>query len=201
MKGKILDFNIQNSSGIISAEDGNRYNFITKEWRSDKSPAVNQTVDFSIEGENATAIYLEQNNILEQAGNLNSIVKNNDTIDFFLRAYRNYVNFQGRDTRQQYWMFYLFYMIAYIVLSVIDAVIGTGGILGGIFALGSLLPSIAIATRRLHDTNRSGWWQLLVLIPLIGAIVLIIFLAQKGTMGDNKFGKDPLNTGNEDGIQ
>lgn len=201
MKGKILDFNIQNSSGIISAEDGNRYNFITKEWRSDKSPAVNQTVDFSIEGENATAIYLEQNNILEQAGNLNSIVKNNDTIDFFLRAYRNYVNFQGRDTRQQYWMFYLFYMIAYIVLSVIDAVIGTGGILGGIFALGSLLPSIAIATRRLHDTNRSGWWQLLVLIPLIGAIVLIIFLAQKGTIGDNKFGKDPLNTGNEDGIQ
>ncbi len=200
MKGKILDFSIQNSSGIISAEDGNRYNFSTKEWKSDKSPTVNQSVDFSIDGENATAIYLEQTNLLEQANSLNDIVKNNDKIDFFLRAYRNYVNFEGRDTRQQYWMFYLFYIIAYIILSILDNIIGTGGVLGGIFALGTLLPGIAITTRRLHDIGKSGWWQLLVLIPLVGAIVLIIFLAKKGMMGDNQFGKDPLNNSENNGL-
>lgn len=61
MKGKILDFNIQSSSGVISADDGNRYNFSTSEWKSDKSPAVNQVVDFAINGENATAIYLDKN--------------------------------------------------------------------------------------------------------------------------------------------
>ena len=59
MKGKILGFNIQSSSGVISADDGQRYNFTTTEWKSDKSPAVNQIVDFVIDGENATGIYLE----------------------------------------------------------------------------------------------------------------------------------------------
>ena len=114
-------------------------------------------------------------------------------MEFFIRAYKNYANFNGRDTRQQFWMFYLFYMIAYIVLSVIDAVIGTGGLLGGIFALATLVPSIAIATRRLHDIGKSGWWQLLGLIPLIGAIVLIVFFAKQGIIGDNQFGNDPKN--------
>ena len=115
----------------------------------------------------------------------------------------NYANFNGRDTRQQYWMFNLFYMIANIVLSVIDAVIGTdgviggflvGGLLGGIFAFATFVPSIAITTRRLHDIGKSGWWQLLILIPLIGVIVLIVFFVKQGTIGDNKFGKDPRNS-------
>ncbi len=61
MKGKILDFNIQNSTGIISGDDGQRYNFITAEWKSDKSPVANQIVDFSVDGENATGIYLDKN--------------------------------------------------------------------------------------------------------------------------------------------
>jgi hypothetical protein len=59
MKGKILDFNIQNSSGVISGDDGNRYNFSSSEWKSDKSPTANQIVDFAIDGENATGIYVE----------------------------------------------------------------------------------------------------------------------------------------------
>jgi TM2 domain-containing membrane protein YozV len=61
MKGKILDYSIQNGSGIISANDGNRYNFSNSEWKSDKSPSVNQIVDFSIDGENAIGVYLEAN--------------------------------------------------------------------------------------------------------------------------------------------
>lgn len=113
-------------------------------------------------------------------------------MEHFMDAYKQYANFKGRANREKYWMFFLFYILAYIALSIVDAVIGTGGLLGGVFALGSLVPSLAIAARRLHDTDKSGWWQLLVLIPLIGAIVLIVFYASKGTVGENKFGADPL---------
>lgn len=112
-------------------------------------------------------------------------------MEFFIRAYKNYANFNGRDTRQQYWMFYLFYIIVYIVLSVIDSVVGADGLLGGIFALATLIPSIAIGTRRLHDIGKSGWWQLILLVPLIGAIILIVFFAKQGMIGDNQFGNDP----------
>lgn len=113
-------------------------------------------------------------------------------MEFFLRAYKNYANFQGRDTRRQYWMFCLFFVVAYIVLLIIGSVTGTGRIFGLLFVLASLIPSIAIAVRRLHDIDKSGWWYLINLIPLIGGIVLIVFLASKGTVGDNKFGSDPL---------
>ena len=112
-------------------------------------------------------------------------------MEFFIRAYQNYANFSGRDTRQQYWMFYLFYVIASIILSIIDNVIGTDGLLGGLFALATLVPSLAIGARRLHDIGKSGWWQLIILIPLIGVIVLIVFLVKQGMMGDNQFGNDP----------
>jgi len=115
-------------------------------------------------------------------------------MEFFTRAYKNYANFSGRDTRQEYWMFYLFYMIAYIVLAVIDGILGTGGLLGGLFALGSLVPSVAIAARRLHDIDKSGWWQLILLIPIIGVIVLIVFLATKGNEGANRFGPARVST-------
>jgi len=116
-------------------------------------------------------------------------------MEFFLRAYKNYANFQGRDTRQEYWMFYVFYVITYIGLLVIDIVIFGTIALSGLFALASIVPSFAIATRRLHDVDKSGWWQLILLIPLIGPIVLIIFLAKKGTFGANRFGGDMSNTG------
>jgi uncharacterized membrane protein YhaH (DUF805 family) len=113
-------------------------------------------------------------------------------MDYFLDAYREYANFQGRASRQQYWMFYLFYMIAYILLFMLDVMIGTTGLLSGLFALGSFIPSIAIAARRLHDTNRTGWWQLLLLVPIIGGLVLLFFLVSKGTEGENRFGFSPL---------
>ena len=117
-------------------------------------------------------------------------------MDFFIDAYRHYADFNGRANREKYWMFYLFYIIFYVGLLVIDRFLGTGGLLGGLFALGSFVPSIAIGARRLHDIGKSGWWQLLVLIPLIGAIILLIWFVLKGTDGDNQFGPDPLNITN-----
>lgn len=114
-------------------------------------------------------------------------------MEFFIDAYKQYANFQGRANRQKYWMFYLFYMLIILILSIVEIMIGLPDVLSGLFALVSLIPGIAITTRRLHDIDKSGWWQLLILIPLIGAIILIIFLIKEGTMGENRFGQDPLN--------
>ncbi|PIP79125.1 MAG: hypothetical protein COW84_10125 [Gammaproteobacteria bacterium CG22_combo_CG10-13_8_21_14_all_40_8] len=97
---------------------------------------------------------------------------------FFLDALNKYADFTGKTNRQQYWIFILFYIIIYIGLLVVDNVLGTY-LLSLIFALGMLVPSISIATRRLHDTNRSGWWQLIALVPLVGIVVLMVFLAQE----------------------
>lgn len=89
-------------------------------------------------------------------------------------CFTKYADFNGTASRSEYWWFVLFIVVASMVLSML------GSILSGLFALGTLIPSIAAATRRLHDTQRSGWWQLIVLVPLVGWIVLIVFLAQEG---------------------
>ena len=110
-------------------------------------------------------------------------------MEYFLGAFSKYADFSGRARRKEYWMYYLFYMIFYISLSIIDGVIGTI-FLSAIFSLVMLVPSISIATRRLHDTGRSGWWQLIALIPLIGLIILIVFLVQD-SQDENPYGVAP----------
>ena len=116
---------------------------------------------------------------------------------WYLEALKKYAVFNGRARRKEYWYFLLFNIIISIVLAVIDAVIGTFstevgiGLLGGIFGLALLIPSIAVGVRRLHDTDRSGWWWLLYLIPLIGGIVLLVFLVQDSTPGENRYGSNP----------
>ena len=108
-------------------------------------------------------------------------------------GFSNYVNFSGRACRSEYWYWILFIVIAEIVTSIIDAVLGIQ-LVTSIFGLVTLLPSIAVAIRRLHDLDRTGWWILLSLIPLIGWIVLLIWYVTKGTDGPNRFGPDPLAT-------
>lgn len=110
-------------------------------------------------------------------------------MEYFTDALKQYANFTGRATRKQYWMFILFYVIFYIAAVVVDAILGIMAVTT-IYILGLLVPSIAIAARRLHDTGRTGWWQLLLLIPLIGAIVLLVFLVQDSGP-DNQHGPNP----------
>lgn len=111
-------------------------------------------------------------------------------MNWFLKVIQNYVGFSGRARRKEYWMFYLFYVIFYIVAAILDGVVGTF-VFTLIYSLGLFLPSLAVLVRRLHDTNRSGWWVLLLLLPIIGAIVIFIFTLLEGTKGDNNFGSDP----------
>jgi uncharacterized membrane protein YhaH (DUF805 family) len=110
-----------------------------------------------------------------------------------------YVGFGGRARRSEYWWFVLFAILVGIVTTLLDAALGTdfegsatsSGLLSLIANLVLLLPSLAVAVRRLHDTDRSGWWILIGLIPLIGAIVLLVFFVQDGTPGPNRFGPSP----------
>lgn len=118
-------------------------------------------------------------------------------MNWYLEVLRKYAVFSGRARREEYWYFFLFSIIVSIVLGVIDGVTGsyspeTGmGLLGGLYALAVLIPSIAVAVRRLHDTERSGWWLLIALVPLIGAIVLLVFMVQDSKPGQNQYGVNP----------
>jgi len=118
-------------------------------------------------------------------------------MNWYLEALKKYAVFSGRARRKEYWYFTLFNIIISIVLAVIDGVTGsfsaeTGmGLLGGIYTLAIVIPSIAVSVRRLHDTERSGWWLLIALIPLIGAIVLLVFMVQDSKPGQNQYGANP----------
>ena len=89
-------------------------------------------------------------------------------MNWYLSVLKKYAVFTGRARRQEYWMFLLFNIIIMVVLAVIEVVIGTWGILGMVYALAVLLPSIGVTIRRLHDTGRAGWWILIALVPAIG---------------------------------
>ena len=107
-------------------------------------------------------------------------------------AFRNYVNFEGRAARSEYWYWVLFIVIVEVAFLIVISILPLLGLLYLVFALGVLLPSIAVTVRRLHDIDKSGWWILISFIPLIGAIILIIWECTKGTLGPNRFGADPL---------
>lgn len=111
-------------------------------------------------------------------------------MNYYLGVWKNYAGFGGRARRAEYWQFALFNIIALIVLLVVDAAIGTS-IPYVLYAVASLVPSLAVGARRLHDTDRSGWWLLIVLVPLVGGIVLLVFLCTAGAPGANKYGPDP----------
>ena len=122
-------------------------------------------------------------------------------IDWATRPLKKYADFSGRAPRAEYWWFYLLIIIGYVIATILDSMLGLGqavgpyGVLMCVFALAMLVPSIAAGIRRLHDTDRSGWWLLIGLVPLIGAIVLIVFFVSQGTQGPNKYGDDPYAGG------
>lgn len=106
----------------------------------------------------------------------------------FISVIRRYAEFSGRATRYEYWMFQLFSCIFSLVLTILDNLIFNIEILSTFFSLFILCPSLALLFRRLHDTNRSGWWWLLMFVPLIGWIWLFILCVLPGSPGLNKYG-------------
>ena len=127
---------------------------------------------------------------------------------YFVDTLKNrYAAFAGRATRSEYWYFLLFSVIIGIILSIIDSIIinplfgiqpitdsGRTGILGTIFSLGTFIPALALAIRRLHDIGKNGWWILLGVIPIvnfIGIFVLLYFFIKDSQPGENQFGLNP----------
>ena len=106
-----------------------------------------------------------------------------------------YATFSGRARRKEYWLFYLAWFILAVIAFGIDEVIGSPVIeigVVGIVNVALICPSLAVSVRRLHDTNRRGWWLLMYFIPFIGAIWLVVLYCFKGMEGENRFGPDPL---------
>jgi uncharacterized membrane protein YhaH (DUF805 family) len=117
----------------------------------------------------------------------------------YLNAFNNYATFSGRATRSEYWFFVLFNLIFIILAMLLDNAFGTTIKMGyGIslpygyiyiaYLIISLLPSFAVGVRRLHDVGKSGWFFLISLIPIIGAIWLLVLLFTDSNVGENKYG-------------
>lgn len=103
----------------------------------------------------------------------------------------NYAGFSGRARRSEYWWWQLFLFLVYLVAAIVDAALGLNSILLFVVVLALALPTIAVTVRRLHDTDRSGWWFLIALIPLVGPIVLLVFCVMDSTPGPNQYGPSP----------
>ncbi len=120
-------------------------------------------------------------------------------MNWFLYSLRNYAKFDGRATRPEYWYFVLMTMLIFIILAIFDGILGkfsssTGmGLLSGIYLVAVAIPSLAVGARRLHDTGRSGWWQLVNVVPYIGWVVVIVLFALRGQPESNRFGDVPYH--------
>jgi uncharacterized membrane protein YhaH (DUF805 family) len=129
-------------------------------------------------------------------------------MNWYIDVLKKYFLFSGRARRAEYWYFALFNTIISLILVAIDVAMGTGtadsmagdanmamsvnlGVLSGIYALAVFLPGLGVLVRRLHDTDHSGWWMFITLIPIIGAFVLLYFLVKDSTPGANEYGSNP----------
>ncbi len=112
-------------------------------------------------------------------------------MNWYLQVLKKYAVFSGRARRKEYWMFVLFNTIIVFVLGFVEGLFGGPGIIANIYSLAVLIPSIAVFVRRLHDTGRSGWWFFIGFVPLVGAIVLLVFMVKDSDPGDNQYGPNP----------
>ncbi|MFF3407258.1 DUF805 domain-containing protein [Streptomyces sp. NPDC002742] len=114
---------------------------------------------------------------------------------WYLDVLKKYATFNGRARRQEYWMFALINVIIAVALLVVDASLLGTGVIVPVYELAVLLPSLAVGVRRLHDTGRSGWWMLIAFVPLVGGIVLLVFLASDSKPETSEYGPSPKLAG------
>jgi uncharacterized membrane protein YhaH (DUF805 family) len=125
-------------------------------------------------------------------------------MNYYLKVLQNYATFSGRARRREFWYFALFNMIFIILAMVLDRVLGTTLKMGGVetpygyiyllYVLVLFIPGLAVSVRRLHDVGKSGWMYLIVLIPIIGAIWLLVLFFTDSNTESNKWGENPKNT-------
>lgn len=207
MKGKILDFSIQKGGGLILGDDGQRYLFVSAEWQEQSLPLRDVVVDFEAAGKYAKGVYLLAQIVPQiQAATPTvkpklfkaTVNKEPSLLDLAISAVKHkYLLFNGRASRKEFWAVMLFSVLISFVLQLLYtlgfAISDNLGLLLAlpfmIFALGMVIPQLTVSVRRLHDTDKSGWWLLLGLIPIFGTIALIVLFSLASSAGDNRFGE------------
>ena len=212
MKGKILDFSVQDQTGLILGDNQQRYTFDIHEWKDPLAPVRGLSVDFEVNSEQqATAIYLDlhqqqpshasqplgsdSNNTLQQhdSSQLNPSLLSkfeqaeNHYRQTIITCFKKFADFKGRARRREFWYFELFCVLLSVVLSLFSDSLAT------LAMLFTFIPNLAVSVRRLHDIGRSGWWMLLVFIPIIGILWLLFWATQEGTTDSNQYGESPKN--------
>ena len=123
-------------------------------------------------------------------------------MEWMILPLKRYADFSGRSRRKEYWMFFLLNLIVAVVLNILlggamlsggedGAIGGVGALLIVVYALATFIPGLAVTVRRFHDQDKSGWMVLLALIPLVGGLIMLVFMCLEGTRGPNRFGNDP----------
>lgn len=127
-------------------------------------------------------------------------------MNYFISCLKNYANFNGRARRSEYWWFVLINLVIALIFAGLDNVLGTTikmnlpqqgetplpyGYLFFAYSFATMIPGIAVAVRRFHDINKSGWWYFVAFIPCVGIFPFLYFMAKAGDVGENQFGPDP----------
>ncbi|HHK5575832.1 TPA: DUF805 domain-containing protein [Neisseria polysaccharea] len=198
MKGQILDFSIQNGGGLISGEDGKRYPFKSEEWKEQGIPTRGMKVDFDVD-ETGQAVALYKPLGASSTGNKNGQLS---LFALFLETLtKRYAQFSGRASRREFWGFALFSVVAALAILFVAGIMleideGLSIVLVNlywIFVIALYIPSLSVSVRRLHDTGKSGWWNLISVIPFIGQIWLIVLWCEASVNEDNQWGGLPEN--------
>ena len=112
-------------------------------------------------------------------------------MEWYLKAFKNYATFDGRSRRKEFWMFFLFNVIFSFVLGFVDGLIFNRQVLSLIYSVAIIIPSIAVLVRRYHDIGKSGWYYFILLIPIIGFVLWLIWMCTDSTPGPNQYGPNP----------
>ena len=175
MQGQILDYSSVNACGVIGVPNGNKYNFLKADLQEfTKEPKIGQLVDFEVLENKAKNIYADLCN--------DSTCKIKTVLSHYKKAFRHYFDFNSTAKRAEFWYFHLVNIIAIAVLTMASA-----GVLGMLYNVIAIIPALSIGARRLHDTGKSAWWQLLILIPVVGILILIYLCAKESKTQDNKY--------------
>ena len=207
MKGKVLDFSIQKGGGLILGDDGQRYLFVASEWQEQSLPLRDVVVDFEAAGKYAKGVYLLAQAVPQIQAATPTVKpkpfkatdnKELSLLDLAISAVKHkYLLFNGRASRKEFWAVMLFSVLISFALQLLYtlgfAISDNLGLLLAlpfvIFALGMVIPQLAVSVRRLHDTDKSGWWLLLGFIPIFGTIALIVLFSLASSEGDKRFGE------------
>ena len=207
MKGKVLDFSIQKGGGLILGDDGQRYLFVASEWQEQSLPLRDVVVDFEAAGKYAKGVYLLAQAVPQIQAATPTVKpkpfkatdnKELSLLDLAISAVKHkYLLFNGRASRKEFWAVMLFSVLISFALQLLYtlgfAISDNLGLLLAlpfvIFSLGMVIPQLAVSVRRLHDTDKSGWWLVLGFIPIFGTIALIVLFSLASSEGDNRFGE------------